>query len=96
MKTYYKAVFPDGTTIVRSTDGRQYSHAWVVRWHYQGEQNSGDGQDQGFSGSQELASKAGRQYAANYSDRPDYTVFFHGTATAVEIDRAEYTALRAK
>ena len=97
MKTYYKAIFEDGTILTRSTDGRTYSHAWMAkgqRAHLNDQWPAGSWRSEGFSGSEELARKA---LAGN--DRADplqkhYTTTFRGVAPAVEITRAEYTELR--
>ena len=94
MTIYYKAIFPDGSILTRSTASRTYSHGWLAKG-YHGPLNeqwpAGNWQSDGFSGSEELARKALK--AADRFD-PRYTTNFRGTAPAVEITAAEYRALK--
>jgi hypothetical protein len=97
MTTYYKAIFPDGTMVMRASDSeRSYSHAWKhsASYTYKANNTRGGFRREGFSAREELARKAAALPGWLTSVSYDNLVTSSDVAPAIEITSAEYRALK--
>lgn len=92
MTTYYKATFSDGTVKTRSTAGRTYTHAYLVRntlpeGHWS---KLPEWEHTGFSGSERLAQNQVSSLRSGHRN-----ISFAEIAPVVETTPQEYRALKA-